>query len=153
MMQRTSIAAAVILLLACSLAGVAQDTGYWRASSNTAAKITGDIGINGSKLTLNFNVFPLAEVRTLKPDEVGSVFDVDVNAGYTGILYRVKVPAQRRFVHRNSLCGEEDTEWMATFAAGKTLQVAFFSGQAPPVFAMDAISNSQALCGTYTYVR
>jgi hypothetical protein len=152
-MRKFSIAAAVILLLACALPGRAQDTGYWRASSNTAAKITGDIGINGTRLSLNFNVFPLTEIRTLKPGEVAAVFDADVNAGYTGILYRVKVPAQRRFLHRNTLCGDEDTEWMATFAAGKTLQVAFFSGEQPPVFTMDAISNSQSLCGTYTYVR
>lgn len=130
-----------------------QDRGYWRAASNTAVSITSDIAISGTKLTIDFSGFPLVAVRTLKPAEVSAVFDADVNAGPAGTLYRVSVPAAKRFLHHNTLCGEDDTEWMATFVSGKTLQVAFFSGDEPPVFTMDAIAHSTALCGTYVYSR
>ena len=41
---------------------------------------------------------------------------------------------------------------MATYVSGNTLQVAFFSGSAAPVFTMDALAHSTDLCGTYTYV-
>ena len=150
MMKPTLLLSAI---LALALAGAAQDTGYWRASSNTAAKITGDIAISSSRLTIGFAAFPLDFVRTLKPAEVSAVFDADVNAGFTGTLYRVKVPAERRFQHHNTLCGSEDTTWMATFLSGRALQVAFFSGPDAPLFTMDAIGRSEALCGTYTYVR
>jgi hypothetical protein len=43
---------------------------------------------------------------------------------------------------------------MATYLTDpKTLQVAFFSGDAEPVFTIDAVSNSSRLCGTYSFVR
>jgi hypothetical protein len=42
---------------------------------------------------------------------------------------------------------------MVTFVAGRSMQLAFFSGQKPPVFTQEAISNSTDLCGTFSYVR
>jgi hypothetical protein len=42
---------------------------------------------------------------------------------------------------------------MATYVEGRSLKLAFFSGQKAPVFTLDAISNSTDLCGTYNYVR
>jgi hypothetical protein len=56
-------------------------------------------------------------------------------------------------VHKNTLCGGEDTQWMAAYVKGKSLQVAFFSGGEAPVFTFDAIAHSSNLCGTYSYVR
>jgi hypothetical protein len=144
---------AAFLLLACSLAGAAQTAGYWRAASNTARSITSDIAISDSKLTINFTAFPLSQIRSLKPAEVSAVFDADVNAGGTGTLYRLAVPAAKRFIHHNTLCGTEDTQWMATYVSGKTMQVAFFSGANAPEFTIDALANSPDLCGTYTYIR
>ena len=145
---------AAILALGGALVCAAQDKGYWRAASSTASSITGDIGISGTKLILNnFYPFPIVRARNLIPAEVGAVFDADVNTGATGILYHVSIPANRRFLHKNTLCGTEDTQWMATYALGNTLQVAFFSGQQAPVFTMDAISHSSDLCGTFTYAR
>jgi hypothetical protein len=143
----------VALLALCSIAGAAQDQGYWRAASSTAASITGDIGISSSKVTINFVSFPIVQVRRLKPAEVSSVFDADVHAGIEGTLYRLNIPANKQFLHRNTLCGEENTTWMATYVSGRSMQVALFSGDAEPVFRFDAIQNSPALCGTYTYVR
>jgi len=149
---RTSLLS-VLLLFLCSLACTAQDKGYWRAASSTANSITGDISIADSKITIDFYVFPLVQARTLTPAEVAAAFDADVNAGFTGSLYHVTVPASRRLLRKNTLCGTEDTQWMATYVSGHTLQIAFFSGQQPPVFTLDALRNSTDLCGTYTYAR
>ncbi|HUA97037.1 MAG TPA: hypothetical protein VMA34_01770 [Terracidiphilus sp.] len=157
MMRRNLILGTVLALSAGVLfmaqGSGAQDLGYWRAASNTANAITGDIAISGTRLTIDFTGFPLVAVRALKPAEVSAVFDADVNANPSGTLYRINIPATKLFLHRNTLCGGEDTEWMAAYASGKTLQVAFFSGDDPPVFTMDAISHSSALCGTYVYSR
>jgi hypothetical protein len=140
-------------LMAGSLACAAQDKGYWRAASTETTKMTGDIAIADLKVTINFATFPLAPIRRLKPVEVSAVFDADVNAGISGDLYRLRVPANKYIVRRNTLCGGEDTQWMATYVTGRTLRVAFFSGDDMPVFTFDAISKSTALCGTYAYGR
>jgi hypothetical protein len=156
MKKRTLIAVAG-LVLAGSLLNTgqvkAQDGGYWRAASTTASSITGDISIAETKLMINFTTFPLGQIRKLSPTEVSAVFDADVSAGINGTLYRLSVPAEKRFLHHNTLCGTETTQWMVTYATGRTLQVAFFSGDETPVFTFDAISNSTRLCGTYTYAR
>lgn len=141
------------LLAFSSIAAGAQDVGYWRAASTDAASITGDIAISPSKLIINFVGFPVVQVRRLKPDEASSVFDADVNSGIEGTLYRLNIPANRRFLHRNTLCGDQDTHWMATYVSGKSMQVAFFSGDSEPVFKFGAMQNSPALCGVFTYVR
>jgi hypothetical protein len=159
-MRRFSIASAAVLAAIFISAGAIhcaaqqQDRGYWRAASNTAANITGDITISDAKLIINFRTFPLASIRSLKPAEVSSVFDVDVNTAHEGALYRLNVPGSLRILHRNTLCGSDDTQWMATYLSNpKTLQVAFFSGEEAPVFTFDAISHSTRLCGTYSFVR
>jgi hypothetical protein len=141
------------LACACSISSAAQDKGYWRAASNTANSITGDIEISGSKIMINFTGFLIAQARQLAPAEVSAAFDADVNAGGTGALYHLTVPGSKRFLHHNTLCGTEDTQWMATYVSDRTLQIAFFSGSAAPVFTMDALAHSTDLCGTYTYVR
>lgn len=142
-----------VLLVLGSLLCAAQDKGYWQAASSTATSITGDINIGDSRVTIDFTVFPLAAIRKLAPAEVSAAFDADVNAGGTGNLYRLNIPAAKRFLRRNTLCGTEDIQWMATYVSGKTLQVAFFSGENPPVFTVDALANSTDLCGTFMYAR
>jgi hypothetical protein len=145
---------ALASLMACAVCCRAQeDRGYWRAASSNALAITGDINVGELKLTLNFATFPLSELRRLKPTEVSAVFDADVNAGINGTLYRVKVPATKYIVKKNTLCGEDETEWMATYVVGRNLQVAFFSGDDEPVFSFDAVQKSTALCGTFVYAR
>jgi hypothetical protein len=134
-------------------ANAQEDRGYWRAASTNALAITGDVTIADAKVTIDFLIFPLAPIRRLKPVEVSSMFDADVNAGIEGSLFRLKVPAAQRFLHKNTLCGSEDTQWMATYVGGKTMQVAFFSGDDMPVFTFDAMQKSSALCGVYTYAR
>jgi hypothetical protein len=144
---------AAILALACSLPCLAQDQGYWRAASSTASSITGDLSLSNAKITINFTAFPMKQARTLVTSEVAAAFDADVNIGGTGTLYHLTIPATKRFLHHNTLCGTEDTQWVATFASGHTLQVAFFSGQIAPTFTLDALKDSADLCGTFTYAR
>jgi hypothetical protein len=142
------------LALTCALHATAQqDRGYWQAASNSATSITGDISISQTKLTINLRSFILAPIRTLKPEEISAVFDADVNTAGPGTLYHLNIPADLRFLHKNTLCGSEATQYMVTYPSGKTLQVAFFSGDAAPELTFDAISHSTNLCGTYTYAR
>jgi hypothetical protein len=142
-----------LVLLACTPPCLAQDRGYWRAASTNASSITGDIAISDTKITIDFVAFPLAQARRLTPDEVSAAFDADINAGGTGVLYHLTVPATRRFLHHNTLCGTEQTQWMATYISARTLNVAFFSGTEAPVFTLDAIRNSTDLCGSFSYAR
>ncbi len=138
--------------MACSLLSWAQDKGDWRAGSSTSRSITGDIEISDSKVFLNFIGFPIAQIRKLEPKEAAAVFAAEGGTG-SGNLYRLTVPAARRFLHHNTLCGSEDAQWMVTSVSERTLHVAFFSGADTPVFTPEAISNSTDLCGTFSYVR
>jgi hypothetical protein len=151
MKRLTHLCALAALVLATAGPLHAQDNGYWKAVSKTARSITGDISIKNEKLTIYFSVFIIAEIRSLEAAEAMSVFNAD--EGGSGNLYRLNIPADRQFLHRNTLCGAEPTEWMATYRTGKDMQIAFFSGSKMPVFTPDAISSSTNLCGTYTYSR
>jgi hypothetical protein len=131
----------------------AQEEGPWRAASTTAASITGDVAFSESRVAIDFSSFPIARIRDLEPGEVSAVFDVDSNAGGRGSLYRLSIPGEKKFLHKNSLCGSEDTQWLAAFVAGKTLHIAFFSGPKMPVFTPEAFANTTDLCGTFLYVR
>jgi|SRR5271170_2048817 len=139
--------------LACCVSAGAQEKGLWRADSSTAQAITGDIALSDEKISINFAGFVIAQIRRLEPGEVSAVFDVDSAVGGSGNLYRLNIPASKKFMHRNTLCGTEDTQWMATYVAGRTLKLAFFSGPKAPEFTLNAIANSTDLCGTFSYVR
>jgi hypothetical protein len=140
-------------LASCCMSAVAQEKGSWRAVSKTAQSITGDVALSDEKIMINFSSFTIAQIHDLKPGEVSAVFDVDSNAGGRGNLYRLSIPASKKFVHRNTLCGTEEVQWMVTYVAGRSLRLAFFSGPQAPVFTLDAISNSTDLCGTFSYER
>ena len=140
--------------LALNLQLPAQEKGEWRAASNTAKGVTGDIAFLGQKIAINFSGFTVAQIRELTPAEVSALFNAEATTDVApGNLYRTSIPAEKKFLHKNTLCGSEETQWIATFVAGHTLQLAFFSGLAMPVFTPDAIANATSLCGTYTYVR
>jgi hypothetical protein len=141
------------LVLSGTLPGHAQERGNWRAVSKTAQSITGDLIISDQRLSMNFFTFPIAEIRPLKPEEVLAAFDTtDASAGI-GHLYRLSIPGDKRFLHKNTLCGSEETQWMATYASGKGLGIIFFSNAFPPVFTTEALSNNVNLCGTFSYVK
>ena len=145
--------AALALLMACPGVGRAQDKGYWRAASTQANKITGDITISDGRLTINFTGYTLALIHKLSAAEMGAAFDADTNAPGVGNLYRLNIPADKRFSHKNTLCGSEQTEWMATYTTGRTLDVVFFSGGDMPVLSGEALSNSSNVCGRFGYER
>jgi len=153
MRRKFPLGAFAALLLCCSLPAVAQDKGYWRAVSSNANGITGDLTISDSRLSINMTAFPIAQIRPLKAAESSAVFDADPGEGGSGYLYRLSVPGARRFLHRNTLCGSDDTQWMATYVHGRALRVAFFSGTDMPVFTPDALANSSDVCGTFSYSR
>lgn len=151
-MNRFPLRSVICCLLLVPLLTFAQEKGNWRAASNTAVSITGDLSISDTKVSINFVNFTMAQIRRLAPAEVSAVFAAE-GAGGSGSLYRLNIPAKQRFLRHNSLCGSDDTEWMITSVEGKTLHVAFFSGENTPVLTHEAINNSSDLCGTYTYVR
>lgn len=146
---------AASLFLFCLTAAAQQARGNWRAASSTARTITGDITIATEKMSINFISFPISQARALDPAETHALFDPDSTtpAPGTATLYHLNIPAERKFLNRNSLCGSDDTQWMVTYVTGRSLQLAFFSSQKPPVFTLEAISNSTDLCGTFAYIR
>jgi hypothetical protein len=152
-MPRILRSATTASLLLCCLTIAAQEKGNWRAASNTARSITGDIALSDEKISINFSAFTMVKVRPLDKTELSAAFDADTNAPGSGSLYRLSIPAAKKFLHRNSLCGDEDTQWMATYVSGRSLQLAFFSDEKAPVFTLDAIANSTTLCGTFTYAK
>jgi hypothetical protein len=140
-------------VLSCCLAAAAQEKGYWRAASSTAQSITGDVALSADKIAINFASFPIAQIRALEPGELSAVFEAESGAGGNGNLYRLSVPGAKVFLHKNTLCGSEQTQWMTTYVSGRTLHLAFFSGPKMPVLTPDGIANSTDLCGTFLYAR
>ena len=143
---------ALTLALTCTVTLFAQQVrGSWRAASKNAQSITGDIAMSGDRIEIGFAIFPVAQIRALKPEEIKATFDLDGSPAGTGFLYKINIPATQKFLKKNSLCGDETTEWMVTWAAGRTLEVAFFSGSTAPLFTPEAIATTTNLCGVYTY--
>ena len=140
-----------LIFLACPLILAAQEKGSWSAASSNAKAITGDIAFSEARLTISLVNFPIAQIRPLQPAETTAAFDAE--PGGSGHLYRLGVAASQRFLHKNSLCGTEDVEWMATYVQAKTLRVSFFSNPKPPVFTFESLNNSPDLCGSFTYTR
>lgn len=151
--MKSLLALSVPLLLAATLSAHAQDKGPWRAASSNAKNITGDIEITGTRLLINFSAFPLAQIRPLSAAEASAAFGADPATVGGGNLYRLQVPPDKRLQHHNTLCGTDETQWMATWASGSGIQVAFFSGANMPVLTLDALNGSSAVCGVFGYVR
>lgn len=147
---RTLLAFSLVLL---PLAASAQEKGTWRAASKTAKAITGDVAFAGEKFGIDFASYTVAQIRNVQPAEAKATFDLDVLPAGAGNLYRLSIPGATKFLHKNTLCGAEDTQWLVTFVTGKQLQIAFFSGETMPVLTAEAIPTGTNLCGTYSYVR
>jgi hypothetical protein len=153
-MKRDKLLCAMVgTVLACSITAVAQEKGNWRAASSTAQSITGDVTLSNDKIFINYSGFVIAQIRSLTPSEASAVFEAESGAGGSGNLYRLSIPGAKKFLHKNTLCGDEDIQWMATYVDAHSLHLAFFSGQKLPVLTPEAIANSTDLCGTFLYVR
>ena len=153
MTVRRWVCGALAVTLAFAISGAGQEKGTWRAASKTAHSITGDVAFGNEKMLIGLTGFPIAQIRDLQAAELGGAFEAPGDRAGKGNLYRVSIPGTKTFLHRNTLCGGEETQWMATYVAGKTLQLAFFSGAQMPVLTAEALANATNLCGTYTYVR
>jgi hypothetical protein len=140
-----------IFLTLIPLALPAQEKGQWGAKSSNAKTITGDIVIYENKISINALAYPLSQIRELKPEELSAAFDAD--PGGAGHLYRLGIAAKQHFLNKNTLCGTEDVEWMATYVQGKTLHIVFFSNPKPPVLTFESLNNSPDLCGAFIYAR
>ena len=149
---RALLLAVLAFTLTTSLAAYAQESGPWRASSSNARAMTGDIAFSPDKIAINFTIFTIAQIRSIKTEEVRALFNPDNPIG-GGNLFRVNISADKHFLHHNSLCGSDDTQWIVTYAQGRDLQVALFSGDMPPVLTFDVLNNSPTLCGIFSYVR
>lgn len=148
------LAVLAVATLFLTAASTAQETGYWRAASHTAKTITGDVALTGEKISINFSTYWIAQIRALTPAELGAAFGADTNApNGAGSLYRLSIPGDKRLLHKNTLCGGEDVQWLATYTTGRTLQLAFFSTSHMPVLTPDALAGSSSLCGVFEYER
>jgi hypothetical protein len=142
---------AVVAAVVCGTVAMAQqERGAWRAASSTARSITGDVALSDERISINFTNFTIARVRALEQKELSALFETE---GGSGSLYRMDVPAAKRFLHKNTLCGDSDVQYMATYVEGKELRLAFFSGGKAPVITAENLANTTDLCGTYTYTR
>src|SRR5580698_2717834 len=84
----------------CCMTAGAQEKGNWRAVSSTARSITGDVSLSDEKILINFSTFTMARIRSLEQNEMSAAFDADSNAAGAGSLYRVSIPAARKFLHK-----------------------------------------------------
>lgn len=151
-MRFRSLFAASAVLLAFTISVAAQESGPWRASSSNARSITGDIFFSPLKVGINYINFTIAQIRSLKTEEAVALFNPDNTTG-AGNIFRVDIPADKRFLRKNTLCGSDSAQWIVTYAQGRDLQVAFFSGATPPVLTVDALNGASTLCGVFSYVR
>ncbi len=149
----TALSFLALVAIVSTAASPAQEKGQWRAANTTAKAVTGDVLFTDTKIVLNFNGFTAAQIRTLTPDEITALFHTDATANGTGNLFRTDIPGDKRFLHKNTLCGSEDTQWAATYVSGHSLQMALFSGAAMPKLTPEELANTTTLCGTYSYVR
>jgi hypothetical protein len=152
MRTRSLLFAIVAFVLTCALPATGQENGPWRATSSNARAITGDVDFSPLKISINFSAFTIAQIRSLKAEEALALFNPDSTTG-GGNVFRVDIPADKRFLRRNTLCGSESTQWIITYAQGRNLEIAFFSGATPPVLTVDALNDATNLCGIFSYVR
>ncbi|HVG27230.1 MAG TPA: hypothetical protein VM865_06465 [Acidobacteriaceae bacterium] len=146
-------AAALAALLPCTTPAHAQEKGAWRAASKTARSLTGDLAFSDIKIAINFASFPIAQIRALTPAEAVTLFHTDEASPGAGNLFRLSIPGDKKFLHKNTLCGSEETQWAVTWVEGRTLQLAFFSTATMPSLTPEALASNTTLCGTFTYVR
>ena len=59
----------------------AQEDGPWRAASTNSRAITGDVVFSPLKISINFTAFTIAQIRSLKTEEVLALFNPDSPTG------------------------------------------------------------------------
>ena len=143
----------VVFAMAWPVMGGAQEKGYWRAASQTAKSITGDVSFTKEKVTINLSSYWIAQIRTVTPEEARAAFGVESGDGGSGNLYRLSIPGDMKFLRRNTLCGGEDVQWAVTYVARHRLAMDLFSGTHMPVLTAAGLTDAPNFCGTFSYVK
>jgi hypothetical protein len=134
--------AAVISLLLLPAAAQA-DAEHWDAMSKTAMSITGDIVIDGDRLT-----FAGGKSIVLQPYEMARKGDWAASGEeIAGDVFKVAPPSSPKLKRHKPLCAQPATYVVLwTFGEGElTLNV--YSGAAAPI----GVPDADALCATYSY--
>jgi hypothetical protein len=157
MMEWRRLCGLVVLGVGCPVLAGAQgkdrDKGNWRAESQTARSITGDVAFTSTKIAINFSGYWIAQIRTLQPAEASAVFNVDADAAGSGNLYRLSIPGDKKFLHKSTLCGGEDVQWVVTYVEGHRLELALYSGTKMPEMTPEGVAGATNLCGVFGYVN
>jgi len=138
-MLRFAVAILVLLLPAAAEA----EAEHWGAMSKTAMSITGDIVIDGDRLT-----FAGGKSIALQPYEMARKGDWAASGEeIAGDVFKVAPPSSLKLKRGKPLCAQPATYVVLwTFGEGElTLNV--YSGAAAPI----GIPDADALCGTYSY--
>lgn len=132
--MRTLLAA--VLLVSGSAASHAQDD-VWKASSNTATAVTGDITLGTDRI-----VFANGENITLVPVE-----------GRRGVC-KVDPPANPVLMNGNRLCGEQDVTYVVLAqGSNDSLFMKVFEGADAPMEAVADPEPQKGTCATYNFSR
>ncbi|GLS28295.1 hypothetical protein SAMN04488498_115136 [Mesorhizobium albiziae] len=133
--MRTLLVAA--LLASGSVASHAQDD-VWKANSNTATAVTGDIAIGTDRI-----VFANGAILRLVPVE-----------GRPGV-FKVEPPANPLLMNGNRLCGEQDVTYVVLALASNddALFMKVFEGVAVPAEAVADANPQEGTCATYSFSR
>ncbi len=128
------IIAGFALLLSGNLPVEASET--WSPTSTTAIAITGEISIDGNRLTFGNGVS-----ISLKP----------VGADRPGV-YVIDPPQNPVLMNGNRLCGEEMPTFLVLARAGNSLYFKAFDSPEAPVASADPLPQS-GTCATYNFER
>lgn len=131
-LPRTALAAAFVL----AFQPLAQADSY-TAISNTAMSITGDIDMDDFSITFaNGTSMDLSDL-------VADHFVVD-GRNVPASVYRVADPADPELENGNTLCGNGDVTYMASWGTGRDMTLAVFTSDEPP-------ESDGEMCASYIY--
>jgi hypothetical protein len=140
-MMRRLAAVAGLTILAAGPAS-ADPKGSWRATSNTALAVTGDIALRGDTL-----IFGNGTMLRLTGMESRDGRWTPLPESGRGTVYRLSPPSDPVLLNGNALCGKPVTYLVLSQRAEHGLSLTAFTGKAAPDgFGADA-------CAVYFYER
>ena len=119
-MNRIAQLAAILHALAIvSTASIARGTRHLdrhQQDRHRHHRVTSPSAMKSSRSTLS--PFPSRSIHALKLDEMNAVFAADGPDGLepktTGNLFRISIPGDKKFLHKNTLCGSEEVTWVVS---------------------------------------
>ena len=138
-MPSTNVSALCLLsILVTASSALAQGADRYKATSNTAMSITGDVLMDDFSITFEND-------ESLEfSDLVASRLRVDGRT-VPASVYRVETLGDPELLNGNQLCGTGDVTYVANWAAGDGMTaIAVFTSEQPP-------KSSAEMCALYTY--